>query len=531
MVDLSATGFTEETARKAPSEIDGRALMWTYESLDEDHELEQFFAGIPGFCSSKVVDNPQSSLDSLRRSTVAEALNGFLERTWSSDLVSETIKIRRLAICVRAIDAAHLFDAAYIILSGFFDHRPALFRSVELGHSLISWGNSYDRKSTFFAQGIIACVIANVPQRNERWFLLTMHHLGISEHVLRSYLDHGNSVLLANLIHFVRQFICTFLRATWEEFPLLYILQHLGLNYNVQDTLPGLQTDFCGLWNEIFLQRHDRNYFLISNILWRIHPIYVALHEASTLYDEYQLCSIPSHRIDSPSSLNEVDVGRTTEAAHTPITNFPALHYHVAAPSAIPPVTQYHAPPSSVSNLDHAIPYLVDEQSRNGVLDGIATVASSFHFSPPEDDRTSDGTAADPIEGTTYPSTISFMVNTSLRSASAHGTASRLTRNMTTATPSFVPDTVPSPIPLLTISPDPAAPDISDPAVNQSGSPPDDGLISHSSSQILTTFPLAPQVISIQMLLRKLDLSTHLLTPQIGIAVLCPGHPHHPPLM
>jgi len=71
----------EETALKAPSGIDGRALMWTYDSLDEDHELEQFFSGIPGFCSSKVVDNPQSSLDSLRCGRVASALSGFLERT------------------------------------------------------------------------------------------------------------------------------------------------------------------------------------------------------------------------------------------------------------------------------------------------------------------------------------------------------------------------------------------------------------------------------------------------------------------
>jgi hypothetical protein len=39
----------EETARKVPSQIDGRALMWTYASLDEDHELEQF---LPEFLRS-----------------------------------------------------------------------------------------------------------------------------------------------------------------------------------------------------------------------------------------------------------------------------------------------------------------------------------------------------------------------------------------------------------------------------------------------------------------------------------------------
>jgi len=48
----------EEFARKLSPEIDGRALMWTLDCSDEDHELERFFAGIPGFCRSKVLNDP-----------------------------------------------------------------------------------------------------------------------------------------------------------------------------------------------------------------------------------------------------------------------------------------------------------------------------------------------------------------------------------------------------------------------------------------------------------------------------------------
>jgi len=487
----------EEIALKAPSAFDGRVLMWTYESLDEDHELEQFFAGIPGFCSSKVVDNPQSSLDSLRSQSVASALKGFLEQTWSSNLVSETIKIRRLVICVRAIDAAYLSIAACEILGNFFAHRPALLRSVELGHCLISWGNNDDRETTLLAQGIIACIVARVPQRNERWFSLTMHHLGISEHVLRGYLDNGNSVLLAALIHFTRQFVRNSLKADWEEFPLSDILWLLRSNYNVQDTLPSLQRNFCSLWNEVVLQKRDRDHHLLSSILWEIHPIYATLHQDSTPSDEFQLCSIPSHFIDAASNLNEVDGGRTPEAARPPIATSPALHHHHAVPSVIPLVTDYDVPPSPTSNLDHAVPHLVDEQSRTGVLDDITPVASSLHLTPLEIDRISDGTAADPIQGTTDPSAVSSMVNTGSRSTSSFGAASRPTRNMTTTTPSFVPDTVPSPIPLLTIIPVPAALQLSaDPTVKQSGGPPEDGSISHPSSQNFAPFTLAPQVIS-----------------------------------
>jgi len=412
----------EETALKAPSEIDGRALMWTYDSLDEDHEVEQFFAGIPGFCSSNVVDDPQCSLGSLRSSTVASALGGFLERTWSSNLLSETIKIRRLVICIRAIDAAHLSDAAYEILYEFFEHRPALLRSIELGRSLISWGKNDDRKTSLFAQGIIACIIANVPQRNPHWSLLTMDHLGISEHVLQDYLCHGDSVFLANLIHFTHQFVRNFLRANWEGFPLLRILSRLGSSYNIQNTLPGLQHDFCDLWNIIVRQTHVRDHHLLLNILEVIHPIYIALHQDSTPYYGYQLCSIPEHRIRSAFNLNEVHGGRTTETTRVPITTS-ALH-HDPGPSVIPLVTKYDAPPSPTSNLDHAIPHLVDEQSRNGVFDNITPDASSFHLGPLQNDRISDGTAADPIQGTTDPSAISSMVNTGFRSTPSHGTAS-----------------------------------------------------------------------------------------------------------
>ncbi|KAN0140414.1 hypothetical protein V8E53_001623, partial [Lactarius tabidus] len=50
--------IAEETAFHLPSEIDTRAFLWTFDSLDEDHELERFFSGLPGFRSSKVVKDP-----------------------------------------------------------------------------------------------------------------------------------------------------------------------------------------------------------------------------------------------------------------------------------------------------------------------------------------------------------------------------------------------------------------------------------------------------------------------------------------
>ena len=477
---------SEESALNAPSGINDRALIWTYESLDEDHELEQFFAGIPGFCSSEVVDNPQSSLKSLRNETVAWALNKFLERTWSSNLVPETIKIRRLVTCIRAIDAAHLYHAVDEILEKFFTNRLALFQSVELGHSLIGWGNNDDRNTGFFSLVIIPCIISNVPQRNERWFALTTRHLGISEHVLRSYLDHGNSLSLAILIHSTRHFVHII---SWKTRYLLAQFEcgRVPLDFDVQNTLPGLQHDFCDLWNEIVLQRRSRGDYILSIILEKLRTIYDALHQGSTLDDDYQLCSTPAHRIGSTSTLIKVD-GDRSETALAPITTPPLYHYD-PVPSVIPLVTKCDTPLQLTSNLDHTIPHLVDERSRNGVVDIITPAASSFGLTLFDNDRISDDTAADSVQGTTVPFAISYLANTGSRSTSGHGTVSRLTGNMTIATP--------SPIPSLAVISDPAATHISaDPTVSQSGGSPEDGSKSHPPSQIFIPFPLTSEVTS-----------------------------------
>ena len=47
----------EDYARKLYHNIDFRALWWTFKSLDEDGELQEFFEGLPGLCSSKAVPN------------------------------------------------------------------------------------------------------------------------------------------------------------------------------------------------------------------------------------------------------------------------------------------------------------------------------------------------------------------------------------------------------------------------------------------------------------------------------------------
>jgi hypothetical protein len=247
-----------------------------------------------------------------------------------------------------------------------------------------------------------------------------MHHLGISDDVLRSYLDHGDSVLLAILIHLIRHFVHNSLEDRW------YMLSesHNGrpqLDFDVQNTLPGLQHEFCDLWNEIVLQSRDRTNYTLSNNLWRFRTIYDALHQGSTLNDEHQapVCSIPAHRLGFTSTLTKVD-GDRPETARAAIST-PPLYHHDHVPSVITPVYEYDVPLSLTPNLDHATQRSVDEQSHNGVADDVTPVASSFRLAPLDNDRISDDTATDSIQRATVPSAISYMVNAGSRSTSSLG--------------------------------------------------------------------------------------------------------------
>ena len=71
----------EETAQGLVSTIDGRALLWTLESLDEDLDLEHFFAAISGFCASKTVVDPLSAFIKPNDKKILASLIQFMERT------------------------------------------------------------------------------------------------------------------------------------------------------------------------------------------------------------------------------------------------------------------------------------------------------------------------------------------------------------------------------------------------------------------------------------------------------------------
>ena len=301
----------KEIALKPSSETDTLILERILLTLDEDSALETFFDAIPGFCNSKLCILP---LSFLVRTKLRQASDGFLNRTFSSNLVSESVRANRLITCLNAAHAALGSSAVSEILDniGHLDEAP---QSVEIGHALRVWGHRGDHDLK--VQQTVAHIIGRARQRDNRWIMLVKEELGVPDDLVRDSAAHGDSALLFILIHVSRQ---ANRASSWTP----GVLSSLS-KFDIRNTLPAVQHDFCTLWNEI--SREARNQInqgssstLSSTpvkILRDIRHIYIALHQgtdavpaafsASTdssdsilvQLSSYPLCDIASHHPDS----------------------------------------------------------------------------------------------------------------------------------------------------------------------------------------------------------------------------------------
>jgi hypothetical protein len=239
--------------------IDDRVLKRLFGAVVEDSDLVQFLESIPGFCRSSVVRDPVGKVVNLGTEKLHVALKKTLEHAWSSPFLSNLEKIRRLVACVNVTDAVRLPGTALSILEDIFSgDRNEVLESVEIGQSLRSPGNSTQQGIStgeeigLCAQSIVAGIISNVQENNDRWIALSADQLGQSEDVIRCHLEHSNdNVLLANLTHITRQIIHSLQDNREMAVAASFILPSLSNNFDVRNTLPGLQQDFLALWNEI----------------------------------------------------------------------------------------------------------------------------------------------------------------------------------------------------------------------------------------------------------------------------------------
>ena len=256
-------------AAKPSPEIDTEVLERMLLVLDNDHALEGFFDAIPGFCDSKLIQKPLHPrvTTKLRRS-----LDGFLDRTFSSNLVPESVRNYRLITCLNAAHSALGPSGVSQILGNFSNrHRDEALKSVEVGHSLVRWRHRSDDLIGPDVRRIVACIVARTQDRDDHWAKLVQEAFDIPNGVIRDYVARGDSMLLAILNCVTRKA----LRIGRSEQGVLKSLSQ----FDIRSTADKLQHDFCNLWNQVVhTARNEGPSSPATQILAGIRSLFVDLH-------------------------------------------------------------------------------------------------------------------------------------------------------------------------------------------------------------------------------------------------------------
>jgi hypothetical protein len=405
----------KEAALKVSSGIDTRAFMRTFDNLDEDHKLERFFSGLPGFYNSKVLKEPLHGLDDQQKLRLLEAVIRLLDRTFSSNLLPDQVKRQRADICANAIELVDTPDAFPKIVCRLASE------------------DGYGRD-----QAIFSIVVARVQQHDDAWFNLASDQIGIPETVLRSHAAHGDNLSFAILIYVTRQQFCHIGDASWPSYAIRDVLEAAS-KFNVQDTSPDLQHEFCALWNQVvYKAQNDADWNISKRILKPIRHVYIRLHHDTnsapalfsastsdsndvldTLY-AYPECNVTSHVHDGSASITFPRPIPHDDAApsQVPLTKLDVPSFSVLAPFHVdeslttpPPLDNSHSTHHAVDRL--RAPVTPPDPAAAGAMRDIVTAGITLLHLTPE-----TSTPTSPLLSTSQPAGDSLQHSETLLSPS-----------------------------------------------------------------------------------------------------------------
>ncbi len=263
----------QEAVGQHASQMDLEIFSWLTQNLYEDDALETFFEGIPNFYPSNL-EIFNKDLLAIHRQRFRELLERFLGRTLSNSIF-ESVKIRRFTICMNATNVVCGPHGVSRILDGILSERLGQVpQSIEMAQTLTSWCTNNDRDIYEPTRCLVANILAGVRERDDQWIALAVDQFGLPGPVLRENITHGDdSVLLSILTHITRKAL---LSDSWTA----RILRPLS-NFDIHNTLPGLQHNFCVLWNEIVSDARNETESSNVEILDVIRPLFIALHQGT----------------------------------------------------------------------------------------------------------------------------------------------------------------------------------------------------------------------------------------------------------
>ena len=398
----------EEATPTSPSAIDTRTFMWTFDRLDEDHELESFFLGVPGFHSSNLVKEPLRNLNDAEKIRLLGAIIDFLDRTYSSDLLSDQVKRHREDLCANAVDLVDTPKAFPEILTMFTSkYKDVPAEAVEIGQFVRRWGKRLGQDTIpVYVQAISTFVVAKAKQHNDSWFILASEELGVPDSVLRQHAAHGNSLSLAILIYVIRQQFNNSQNPSWPKYKFSDILEAAS-EFDAQNTSPELQHDFCAIWNQIVAAQHENtnSRLMTTSVLKCIRSIYISLHQdtnsAATLLSAsdhalyssstYPVCNAARHFHDdsAPTAFDNPVLQDITELPPASLaspsassTSVPASLHVYERLTTVPPLDRLHQTQTTIEavRLHSTTPGSTNADE----LQDIVTTGTSMPYPSPE---------------------------------------------------------------------------------------------------------------------------------------------------
>ena len=317
----SMSKTAQEFAIKLKPDIDHRSLAWTFESLDEDTDLEKFFEGLPRLYDSETGRELNLKIFvEQNRNKLSSSLIGLMNRTLSSNLVTDFVKQRRMIICTKVVSSTSLLGPWWILRCVLLFEWSKFLECIEFGLLMHNWRSITDNTTSFAAQCVAALTIS-ITQRDDRWFRLASDLLNVSKFVLQKYISNGDSVLLASIIFIARRTVQTYSGSADRHRNDILKMSSRTLEtlckLNVQSTLPELQHEFCDLWNQLVFaaqtEQRPQHVAVCTMTLKNIRKLYIALHDGSgaplapfyTAADDldildypmsYPTCTIDDHR-------------------------------------------------------------------------------------------------------------------------------------------------------------------------------------------------------------------------------------------
>ncbi len=247
-------GTTKDVERLADtysSDLATSVLLSTFDSLDGDNDIEQFLSGIPGFYASARVRLGGDTFDQFNYDILPSSITSFMDHVLSSNLLSDSEKQNRVAICSKAINANPLLLQSTFRRtlqtpnSDIFRYADFVRPALEQLHRDDSdpWAKDY-------AQCIVAVAINRTHLEDNDWNDIARRYLQ-PQHA--QYQQDGHNLRLCNLIYLTRQLKASRLGNS-DQFKHgrdWHTALVEARKLEVRDTALELRLEFRALWYEL----------------------------------------------------------------------------------------------------------------------------------------------------------------------------------------------------------------------------------------------------------------------------------------